>query len=174
MDSEHTLPSPQSRHWKRDYLWEDQPVLICHCSLPQFTGESRAERRMERYWRHVEDLLCRWLEDYHARCCVLAAEALERSRPLPSYSVLIDWKSAFQDERRLSLLWEIRTEDRNCRFPELWDTVTGTPLACRKLLPAKAKRRLRGRACLLTEEGILALGVEEDELIWTLQTQGAP
>ena len=126
-----TFITPQE--WEHDYLWEEQPVLTCRCSLPQFPGKSRAERRMERHWRHVEQALRRWLETYHARCCVLAEEALEASKPLPAYSVSVR---------------------------------TGTPLNCRRLLPRKAKKKLRGRSCLLTEAGIVALDGSGSELIW--------
>ena len=159
-----TFITPQE--WEHDYLWEEQPVLTCRCSLPQFPGKSRAERRMERHWRHVEQVLRRWLETYHARCCVLAEEALEASKPLPSYSVSVSYEVIFQDDRHLSLLWRVETKGMRTQKAELWDFRTGTPLNCRRLLPRKAKKKLRGRSCLLTEAGIVALDGSGSELIW--------
>ena len=166
MESEFLTPLD----WEKDYLWEDQPVLTCRCSLPQFPGKSRAERRLERHYRHMEQVLRRWLESCHARCCVLAEEALAASKPLPAYAVQIGYRVVFQDERYLSSRWQVRALG-NCRqFPDLWDIQTGTPLNCRRLLPRKAVRKLHGRDCLLTQEGIAALDEEGQELIWARET----
>lgn len=149
------------------YTWEDQPVLSCQLSLPQFGGEGRAIRRMERYYRHLEQTLLRWLEAYHAQCCCLAQEALDASRPIPVHSVLVDYDVVYQDKRYLSLLWRLRSEGTLRRFPDLWDIVTGAPVRCKSLLPRKTARKVHRRDCLLTEQGILALGDQSDELIWS-------
>ena len=138
----------------------------------QFPGKSRAERRLERHYRHVEQVLRRWLEEYHARCCVLAEEALAASKPLPAHAVRIGYEVAFQNERYLSILWQVRALGKCRQFPELWDIQTGVPLSCRSLLPRKAKHTLHGRACLLTEAGVEALGESGRELIWAGTPEG--
>ena len=97
---------------------------------------------------------------------MLAEEALEASKPLPSYSVSVSYEVIFQDDRHLSLLWRVETKGMRTQKAELWDLRTGTPLNCRRLLPRKAKKKLRGRSCLLTEAGIVALDGSGSELIW--------
>jgi hypothetical protein len=151
--------------WERDYLWEGLPLLHCACVLPQTKEPSRSARRMERYWRHWEKQLLVWLEEYYARCCVLACEALEQSKPLPLYRAEISYKIAYQDDHLLSLLLTIRTAGKVRRIPELWELRHGTPVNCRKLLSRSARRKRKGRVCLLTEQGVTALGEQGDELL---------
>lgn len=153
------------RAWERDFLWEGVPLLHCTCTLPHTESKCRAAVRIERFWRHEERQMRSWLEDYYARCCVLASQALEQSRPLPLYRVEVSYKTAYQDDHLLSLLVTIRTAGKVRRIPELWELRHGTPLNCRKLLSRSARRKRKGRACLLTEQGVTALGDDGDELL---------
>lgn len=159
----------QPRPLEKVYPWEDQPVLVCRLSLPQVTGPGQGPRRIDRYYRHLEQRLLSWLSARHAKACCLAEEALAANRPIPHLQVAVRYQVALQDPRWLSILWQLETEGDCRQYADLWSLPDGTPSDCRRLLPAKLAHKVRGKPLLLTDQGVCAADRERWELIWSPQ-----
>ncbi len=110
------------------YDWEGLPVLTCHLALPETAGEGRGPERIRRYYRHVENCICRWLEREHFRLCVRARAALDASRPIPTESVLVEGQAEEAEPGLLTVCWSLRWEGRSRTFTDCWETETGAPV----------------------------------------------
>ncbi|MCD8382675.1 MAG: hypothetical protein LUC30_07140 [Clostridiales bacterium] len=110
------------------YDWEGLPVLTCRLALPEAAGEGKGPERIRRYYRHVEDCICKWLEREHLRLCAQARAALDASRPIPMESVLVDGQAEETEAGRLTVRWTICWEDRSRTFTDCWETESGTPV----------------------------------------------
>lgn len=147
-------------NWRREWLWEGLPVLRCTCTLPRFPGQTPAQRRMERYWRHWERQLLRWLARYHRLCCQRGAALLERSRPIPLDEVEVDCRVVWQGDGLLSLLVTLTAPGLRRYWPELWRLRDGTPVRPQTLAGLRGRLRTLGRPLVVHEEGVQVLDVD--------------
>lgn len=90
------------------YDWEGLPVLTCHLALPETAGEGRGPERIRRYYRHVEDCICRWLEREYLRLCTQAWAALDASRPIPMAHILVEGQAEETEPGLLTVRWTLR------------------------------------------------------------------
>lgn len=139
------------------YPWEEQPVLTLQLSLPQVTGEGRGARRINRYYRHLEQLLLKWARHCHPSVCAMAQAALEACRPLPSFCIRTEFQVTYQDDTCLSILWHLETAGVRESFADLWELPGGTPLDRKALLPRPLRSKAWKKSVLLTEEGVCVL-----------------
>ncbi|MCC8182975.1 MAG: hypothetical protein LIO45_08425 [Clostridiales bacterium] len=110
------------------YDWEGIPVLTCRLSLPQKAREEPGLIRIDRYYRHVEDCIRRWLEGRHAKLCTLAQDALCASRPIPTERVLVDYQAEQTESGLLDICWTVQWEGKRRRFLDCWEPKTGAPV----------------------------------------------
>lgn len=143
--------------WRREWRWEGLPVLVCEAGLPRFAGQEKAQRRMERYWRHWERCLLGWLEGYHGRCSRRAAALLERSRPIPLEQVQVRTKELWTGEGLVSLLVEVESSAGVWRDASLWRLSDGTPVEVGRLLTPWQRLRFRGGTLAATEGGVVCI-----------------
>ena len=153
-------PKLPSRHLEKTELWEGWPVLTYSLSLPEIDLPGRGARRINRYYRHVDAVLRRWLARRYRACCRRAQQALTASRPLPSECVLVTWEATYQDARLLSLVWTLEAEGQRRQFADLWTWPDGLPADVRTLLPRDLLRQTRRRTLCLAEDGIWLLGAD--------------
>ncbi|MCC8129222.1 MAG: hypothetical protein LIO51_04710 [Clostridiales bacterium] len=113
------------------YDWEGLPLLTCRLDLPETAGEGRGPERIRRYYRHVEDCICRWLEREHHRLCTQAQAALDSSKPIPMERVQVDGQGKETAPGRLTVCWTLRWADRSRTFTDCWETETGAPVQAR-------------------------------------------
>ncbi len=110
------------------YDWEGLPLLTCCLDLPEMTGEGRGPERIRRYYRHVEDCICRWLEREHLRLCAQAQAALDASRPIPLERILVEGQAEEMEPGLLTVRWTLRWEGRSRSFTDCWEVKTGAPV----------------------------------------------
>lgn len=137
-------PSPP---WTQTFCWEQEPVLLCTLSLPQFDRPvKRAERRIAAYYAH----LARWLrtlwehQAFPTACAALQA-ARDASLPFRPYREEVTFQITRNGGEKFSLYWDSAWETGAsrglARWGDTWDLGTGCPLSMTDLLPPRSDCR---------------------------------
>lgn len=122
----------QTRLWEETFLGEEEPVLLCRSELPELSMlEPRAQRRINRYYQHLEERFRRRCE----RRLFPQADGLRRtaraaSRVFEPWSVSLTFQAEQPEEQRLRVLLAYRREsDGKVLYSAsrvgLWNTATG-------------------------------------------------
>lgn len=122
----------QTRLWEETFLGEEEPVLLCRSELPELSRlEPQAQRRINRYYQHLEERFRRRCE----RRLFPQADGLRRtaraaSRVFEPWSVSLAFEAEQPEEQRLRVLLTYHREaDSKVLYSAsratLWDTKTG-------------------------------------------------
>ena len=115
---------------EKSWQWEGITVLTARLMLPQTKGESRREKRFDRYYRALA-------EAYFARCeqKLLASaaescrEAMARSAPWRMTAVTLTYRVSAQTEDAMVLAFEVKDgEEVLRRWEEGWERNAFLPL----------------------------------------------
>lgn len=127
--------------WNETLDCEGEPVLALSMALPLPEEESRAGRRIARFYQHFGALWkARWTDVLHPRACSALAEAREASRPFLPWEAELSYHITYEDDGLSSLYLDV-TERRGAARPltvraaDTWDRTTGTPLPLFHFLP---------------------------------------
>ena len=115
---------------EKTWQWEGITVLTARLTLPQTKGESRREKRFDRYYRALA-------EAYFSRCeqkllpnaAETCREAMARSAPWRMTAVTLSYCVTAQTEDAMILDFEVRDgEDVLRRWEEGWERNAFLPL----------------------------------------------
>ena len=115
---------------EKSWQWEDITVLTAHLTLPQTKGESRREKRFDRYYRALADA-------YFARCeqkllpdaAKTCHAAMARSAPWQMTAVTLTYSVSAQTENAVILAFEAKSgESVLRRWEEGWERSAFLPL----------------------------------------------
>lgn len=116
----------QEKSWR----WEDITVLTARLTLPQTKGESRREKRFDRYYRALADA-------YFARCeqkllpdaAKTCRAAMARSAPWQMTAVTLTYRVSAQTEDAVVFTFEVNDgEGVLRRWEEGWECSAFLPL----------------------------------------------
>lgn len=115
---------------EKSWQWEGITVLTARLMLPQTKGESRREKRFDRYYRALADA-------YFARCeqkllpdaAGSCREAMARSAPWRMTAVTLSYRVSAQTEDAMVLVFEVKDgEEVLRRWEEGWERNAFLPL----------------------------------------------
>lgn len=142
----------QSRRLAQTLRQEGRPVLTFSLTLPHLTGDTRAERRIERYYAHLAECWRRrWAGPLFRRACAAETAARTAGTPFSPWEGEVTYTLTLRNGTLLSLIWEARErrdgQDILRRYGDTWALSEGIPLALPTLFPGTR----RWRASLLEE-----------------------
>ena len=130
----------QSRRLAQTLRREGRPVLTFSLTLPHLTGDTRAERRIERYYAHLAECWRRhWTGLLFRRACAAETAARTAETGFAPWEGEVTYTVALQRRTLLSLIWEARERqdgrEIRRRYGDTWDLSNGIPLSLHALSP---------------------------------------
>lgn len=133
--------------WRRVLKWEEEPVLTLSLRWPRLPEELPGPRRVNRYYRQVEEQWkTRWEGDLYRRACRAAAAAREASRPFTPWTASLDFVLTHQGDGVLSLCQDAAEHAGGphpitVRRGDTWALPSGTPLSLSSFFPPRSRWR---------------------------------
>jgi len=143
-------PSPHVS--EKTFQAQGREILCCTLRRPSFSGDGRAQRRLERCYAALEETCLR----YAARTLYpKAARAAESGILSAPWKLSLDYAVTLADAERLSLYWEV-TEHSDGTRPlihrqgDTWRLADGRPIPPNSLFPRQ--KHIRRSLCSAVEE----------------------
>ncbi|MCC8075537.1 MAG: hypothetical protein LIO95_06320 [Clostridiales bacterium] len=129
-----TLLRIEDRVWEEVLLEGEEPVALCRCVLPEFSRlESRAQDRMNHFYRHGEEQFRRWCRTVLLRRAgALRREARAVSHPFAPWEVSLTYAAEPPEGEALEVALFYRREQGGRvlyadRQALRWDLKSGFP-----------------------------------------------
>ena len=147
----HTAPVQLAQRCAEEALDHKGEVVLHYiCTLPQIHGlASRAQKRINRYYRHLEQSLQRACRTRLLPQATVAAQlAHANALPFTPLEGALDWETTYLSDTLWSLSWTWRVTDGRTPLAyhwqgEVWDLNTGLPCSLDRFAPQKQRRSTR-------------------------------
>ena len=115
---------------EKEWQWEGIAVLTAHLLLPQTGGESRREKRFDRYYRELaQTFIVRCEQKNFSRAAVSCCEAMARSAPWQKTALTLTYCVSTQTEEALILAFAVKDGEEVLRhWEEGWERSAFLPL----------------------------------------------
>ena len=115
---------------EKEWQWEGIAVLTAHLLLPQTGGESRREKRFDRYYRELaQTFIVRCEQKNFSRAAVSCCEAMARSAPWQKTALTLTYHVSTQTEEALILAFAVKDGEEVLRhWEEGWERSAFLPL----------------------------------------------
>lgn len=160
--------APAWKEWRREFCWEEEPVLAVSGVRLELPEGIPGLRRLERWCRRLEGAwAARWERELYPRACTAARQAREVSHPFRPWEASLTGAVTLHTPECLSLYYDAaeRTGGPHgvtLRQGSAWALPGGSPLTLGELFPpgfrwrawalAEVERQLRAR---LSAGGVL-------------------
>ena len=112
---------------EKEWQWDGIAVLTAHLLLPQTGGESRREKRFDRYYRGLaQTFIARCEQKNFSRAAASCREAMARSAPWQKTALTLTYRVSTQTEEAIILAFAVKDGEevlrhweeaaRSCRF----------------------------------------------------------
>ena len=120
---------------EKSWQWEDITVLTARLTLPQTKGESRREKRFDRYYRALADAYFARCEQKNFSCAAASCrEAMARSAPWQKTALTLTYRVSTQTEEALILAFAVKDGEEVLRhWEEGWERSAFLPLFKREM-----------------------------------------
>ena len=120
---------------KKEWQWEGIAVLTAHLLLPQTGGESRREKRFDRYYRELaQTFIARCEQKNFSRAAASCREAMARSAPWQKTALTLTYCVSTQTEEALILAFAVKDGEEVLRhWEEGWERSAFLPLFKREM-----------------------------------------